>query len=106
MREFDLGTTGYWGNTSDKILNAGNDRFTVRSVKIVADGVLFDLIESFLLGPDTSAKGALRSGGAAVCIPKFYYYIQTIHGLICCSYMNPTRTTHHLEVSSVSDRKF
>lgn len=38
MKEFDITTTGYWGNTTNKIFNAGNDRFTLRSVKIVADG--------------------------------------------------------------------
>jgi hypothetical protein len=38
MKEFDSNLTGYWGNTTKKIFGAGNDRFTLRSVKIVADG--------------------------------------------------------------------
>jgi len=40
----------YWGNTTEKIIGAGNGRLTVRSVKIFADG-------------------ALRSGGAALYEP-------------------------------------
>jgi predicted amidohydrolase YtcJ len=51
MKEFDLGLTGYWGNTTDKILHdTKNDKFTMRSAKFVVDG-------------------ALRSGGAALFEP-------------------------------------
>jgi hypothetical protein len=37
MRYFDE-TGPYWGNTSAKIIAAGNDRLTSRSVKIFGDG--------------------------------------------------------------------
>lgn len=51
MKEFDLGLTGYWGNTTKKINHdAENSKFTMRSAKLVADG-------------------ALRSGGAALYEP-------------------------------------
>lgn len=46
MRYFDENGP-YWGNTSEQLVQIGNDRLTARSVKIFADG-------------------ALRSGGAAV----------------------------------------
>ena len=36
-------TAGYWGSSFDKIILAGNNRLSVRSVKIFADG-------AFLLG--------------------------------------------------------
>lgn len=32
-------STAYWGNTSEKIIGAGGDRFTLRSVKFVVDGM-------------------------------------------------------------------
>jgi len=50
MKEFDLGLTGYWGNTTEKIHGAGNNKFTMRSAKFVADG-------------------AMRTGGAALYEP-------------------------------------
>ena len=28
----------YWGNTTEKIIGAGGDRFTLRSAKFVVDG--------------------------------------------------------------------
>ncbi|KAI9059098.1 hypothetical protein FKP32DRAFT_1614248 [Trametes sanguinea] len=49
MKYFDE-TAGYWGDSFEKIFRAGNDRLSVRSVKIFADG-------------------ALRSGGAALYEP-------------------------------------
>ena len=42
MKYFDE-TAGYWGSSFDKIILAGNNRLSVRSVKIFADG-------AFLLG--------------------------------------------------------
>ncbi|RPD54198.1 hypothetical protein L226DRAFT_523911 [Lentinus tigrinus ALCF2SS1-7] len=49
MKYFDE-TAGYWGDSFEKIIRAGNNRLSVRSVKIFADG-------------------ALRSGGAALYEP-------------------------------------
>ncbi|KAI0656518.1 amidohydrolase family-domain-containing protein [Cubamyces menziesii] len=49
MKYFDE-TAAYWGDSFDKIIRAGNNRLSVRSVKIFADG-------------------ALRSGGAALYEP-------------------------------------
>ena len=37
MRYFDENGP-YWGNTSERIIAAGNDRLTSRSVKIFGDG--------------------------------------------------------------------
>ena len=37
MKYFDE-TAGYWGDSFDKIILAGNNRLSVRSVKIFADG--------------------------------------------------------------------
>ncbi|RDX40455.1 hypothetical protein OH76DRAFT_1412962 [Lentinus brumalis] len=49
MKYFDE-TAPYWGDSFEKIIRAGNNRLTVRSVKIIGDG-------------------ALRSGGAALYEP-------------------------------------
>jgi hypothetical protein len=63
MRYFDQ-ADAYWGNTSEKILGAGNGRFTLRSVKFVVDGEpLFCYQRPFI---KMRLAGALRSGGAAV----------------------------------------
>ena len=37
MKYFDE-TAAYWGDSFDKIVRAGNNRLSVRSVKIYADG--------------------------------------------------------------------
>ena len=37
MKHFDE-TADYWGDSFDKIVRAGNNRLSVRSVKIYADG--------------------------------------------------------------------
>ena len=37
MKYFDE-TAPYWGNSMEKIIRAGDNRLTVRSVKIVGDG--------------------------------------------------------------------
>lgn len=37
MKSFD-DKASYWGNTTKKIIGAGGDRFTLRSVKFVVDG--------------------------------------------------------------------
>ena len=37
MKYFDE-TAAYWGDSFDKIVRAGNNRLSVRSVKIFADG--------------------------------------------------------------------
>lgn len=39
MKFFDK-EDSYWGNETDKILGSGSDRFTLRSVKFVVDGML------------------------------------------------------------------
>jgi hypothetical protein len=46
-------TSGYWGRDRRPVIGAADGRFTMRSVKIVADG-------------------ALRSGTAAVGIPGLH----------------------------------
>ena len=58
-------TKAYWGNQTARVIGAGNNRLTARSVKIFADGAydagsLRFSIESHLL------SGALRTGLAAV----------------------------------------
>ena len=70
MTYFDE-TAQYWGDRVAKILGAGNDRLTVRSVKIFADGECHvDLFSPFVCTFYSVHvfTGALRSGGAAVSV--------------------------------------
>ena len=58
-------TKAYWGNQTAKIIGAGNNRLTARSVKIFADGA--DDAKASASPIDThSLSGALRTGLAAV----------------------------------------
>ncbi len=67
MKYFDE-TAAYWGDSFEKIVLAGNNRLSVRSVKIFADGkpiATLATLERRHSNPSFLA-GALRSGGAAV----------------------------------------
>ncbi len=79
MKYFDE-TAAYWGDSFQKIILAGNNRLSVRSVKIFADGKPISHLRLFFclgmlcpwrllitLNPCAlPCLGALRSGGAAV----------------------------------------
>ncbi|KAI8975925.1 amidohydrolase family-domain-containing protein [Trametes punicea] len=74
MKYFDE-TAAYWGNSSQKIMFAGNNRLTVRSVKIFADGALRSggaaLYEPYTDNPET--RGFMRIAPETLneVIPKF-----------------------------------
>ncbi|KAG5719455.1 putative amidohydrolase ytcJ [Termitomyces sp. T112] len=65
----------YWGNTTEPIIGAGNDRLTARSVKIFADGALRTggaaLYEPYADNPSTSGFMRLDSEILFDFIPKF-----------------------------------
>ena len=47
MKYFDE-TAAYWGDSFEKIIRAGNNRLSVRSVKIFADGNVLSVSASVL----------------------------------------------------------
>ncbi|KAI0666716.1 amidohydrolase family-domain-containing protein [Trametes maxima] len=74
MKYFDE-TAAYWGDSFGKIVRAGNNRLSVRSVKIFADGALRSggaaLYEPYADNPET--RGFLRTSPETLndVIPKF-----------------------------------
>ncbi|TFK54024.1 hypothetical protein OE88DRAFT_1654482 [Heliocybe sulcata] len=74
MTHFDE-TADYWGDQSQKVINAGNGRLSARSVKIFADGALRSggaaLHEPYTDNPDT--RGFMRLSAEVLndVIPRF-----------------------------------
>lgn len=92
----------YFGDKLKPLVS--DNRLSIRSVKIFADGIFTILLFPCLLF--SLLIGALRTGGAAVShIPKGTFSFTRIADISFYSFMNLMMTIHQPTVSCVSNRR-